>query len=71
MFSTTCMSRPPRGSTASGRALLARAEEFGRANGASRLDLSTAKTNVKAQSVYESLGWVRDEVFLQYSLPLT
>ncbi|MFJ6416301.1 GNAT family N-acetyltransferase [Paeniglutamicibacter sp. NPDC091659] len=53
-----------------GRALLAKAEEFGRANGASRLDLSTAKTNVKAQSVYESLGWVRDELFLQYSLPL-
>lgn len=54
-----------------GRALLTNAETFGRASGASRLDLSTAKTNVKAQSVYESLGWVRDDVFLQYSLPLT
>lgn len=53
-----------------GRALLSKAEAFGRASGASRLDLSTAKTNVKAQSVYESLGWVRDKVFLQYSLPL-
>ncbi|MFF5790733.1 GNAT family N-acetyltransferase [Paeniglutamicibacter sp. NPDC012692] len=54
-----------------GRSLLAAAEEYARANGASRLDLSTAKSNVKAQSVYESLGWVRDELFLQYSLPLT
>lgn len=54
-----------------GRALLTNAEAFGRASGVSRLDLSTAKTNVKAQSVYESLGWVRDDVFLQYSLPLT
>ncbi|WP_125611255.1 GNAT family N-acetyltransferase [Specibacter cremeus] len=51
-----------------GRALLTQAEEFGRAKGATRMDLSTAKTNVKAQSVYESLGWVRDEVFLHYSL---
>lgn len=54
-----------------GRALMNKAEEFGRAQGAVRLELATQKTNVKAQSVYESLGWVRDEVFLHYSLPLT
>lgn len=53
-----------------GRALMTRAEEFGRAQGAVRLDLTTQRTNVKAQSVYESLGWVRDEVFLHYSLSL-
>lgn len=53
-----------------GRALMTKAEEFGRAQGAIRLDLTTQKTNVKAQSVYESLGWVRDEVFLHYSLSL-
>jgi len=31
------------------------------------MDLTTARTNVVAQSLYESLGWVRDEVFLGYS----
>jgi ribosomal protein S18 acetylase RimI-like enzyme len=36
-------------------------------NGKVRMDLSTARTNKAAQSVYESLGWVRDELFLTYN----
>ena len=40
------------------------------ADGKSRMDLSTAKDNVKAQALYESLGWKRDEVFYSYSLDL-
>jgi hypothetical protein len=32
-----------------------------------RMDLTTARTNQAAQSVYASLGWVRDDVFLAYS----
>jgi len=50
-----------------GRQLLQAAEALARERGVQRLDLTTAKTNVKAQSVYEALGWVRDEVFYTYN----
>jgi ribosomal protein S18 acetylase RimI-like enzyme len=53
-----------------GRALMLAAQAFARDAGAVRLDLSTARTNACAQSLYESLGWQRDEVYLTYSLPL-
>ena len=53
-----------------GRALLQAAAEYARAAGAVRMDLATARTNVAAQSLYESLGWVRDDVFLHYSLTI-
>ncbi len=52
------------------RALLARAAAFGRDQGAVRLELSTARTNVTAQRLYEASEWVRDDVFLHYSLSL-
>lgn len=51
-----------------GKALLLAAAEHAAQNGFSRLDLTTAKTNLAAQSLYASLGWVRDEVFHAYSL---
>ena len=50
-----------------GRALLQAAEALAAAHGKARMDLTTAKTNLKAQAAYESLGWVRDEVFFAYS----
>ena len=50
-----------------GKALLLAAERHAAQNGFARMDLTTAKTNVSAQSLYESLGWVRDEVFHAYS----
>jgi ribosomal protein S18 acetylase RimI-like enzyme len=50
-----------------GRQLLLAAEALAREQGVRRLDLTTAKTNLKAQSLYEALGWVRDEVFLTYN----
>ncbi|MCU0870629.1 MAG: GNAT family N-acetyltransferase [Burkholderiales bacterium] len=50
-----------------GRALLRAAEALAREHGKARMDLSTAKTNTAAQAVYESLGWVRDDVFFTYS----
>lgn len=50
-----------------GSALLAAAEDLSRAHGKARMDLTTARTNTGAQAVYESLGWVRDEVFYAYS----
>jgi ribosomal protein S18 acetylase RimI-like enzyme len=54
-----------------GRALMRAAQDFGRAAGAVRLDLSTARTNARAQALYESLGWQRDDAYLVYNLPLT
>lgn len=51
-----------------GRALMQAAFEYAKDNGFTRLYLSTAKTNSAAQTLYESLGWVRDEQFYYYSL---
>ncbi|MCB4785880.1 GNAT family N-acetyltransferase [Delftia sp. Lp-1] len=50
-----------------GRALLLAAEAHARATGHARTDLTTARNNLRAQALYESLGWVRDEVFLTYA----
>lgn len=50
-----------------GRALLLAAEARARSDGKARMDLTTAKTNLRAQSLYEALGWVRDEVFYAYN----
>lgn len=53
-----------------GRALLLAAEAHARATGHARMDLTTARNNLRAQALYESLGWVRDEVFLAYARTL-
>lgn len=53
--------------TGAGRALMLAAHDYAANNGMARLDLSTAKNNTNAQALYESLGWVRDEVFYTYS----
>jgi ribosomal protein S18 acetylase RimI-like enzyme len=53
--------------TGIGKALMLAAHEYAENNGYARLDLTTAKTNLAAQSLYESLGWVRDEVFYSYN----
>jgi ribosomal protein S18 acetylase RimI-like enzyme len=50
-----------------GRALMLAAEARARADGKVRMDLTTAKDNLRAQALYESLGWVRDEVFFAYN----
>lgn len=47
--------------------LLFNSAEHARSNNIGRLDLSTAKNNLSAQTLYESLGWIRDEVFYTYS----
>jgi ribosomal protein S18 acetylase RimI-like enzyme len=52
------------------RALMQAAERHAVATGAVRLDLSTARTNRAAQALYESLGWIRDDVFHVYSRSL-
>ena len=50
-----------------GKLLLEHAHEYAKANNIPRMDLTTAKTNLNAQSLYESLGWVRDDVFFAYN----
>lgn len=59
--------RPEARRCGAGRALLQAAEKLAAANGKARMDLTTARTNTAAQAAYESLGWVRDEVFYAYS----
>jgi ribosomal protein S18 acetylase RimI-like enzyme len=53
-----------------GRRLMEAAAEEARRRGAVSLVLSTARTNHRAQRLYESLGWVRDEEFYEYTLRL-
>ncbi len=53
-----------------GTQLMQVAESFARQTGAVRIALSTQMTNQRAQSLYESRGYVKDEVFYHYSLPL-
>ena len=50
-----------------GKALLIAAEKQAKLVGAHRLDLTTAKNNIVAQTLYESLGWKKDEVFFTYN----
>jgi ribosomal protein S18 acetylase RimI-like enzyme len=52
------------------RALLTAAAAHAQALGAVGLSLSTARDNAPAQALYESLGWVRDGQFCEYSLAL-
>ncbi|QCB45899.1 N-acetyltransferase [Hydrogenophaga sp. PAMC20947] len=49
------------------RQLLLAAETRATADGRVRMDLTTEKTNHQAQALYESLGWLRDEVFYAYT----
>lgn len=53
-----------------GRMLLAAAEDYAQTTGAIRLELATHKTNLTAQALYESQGWVREESFFRYQLPV-
>jgi ribosomal protein S18 acetylase RimI-like enzyme len=54
-----------------GRALMLAAEVHAVSAGIARMELSTAKTNTIAQSLYESLGWERDEAFYVYNKPFS
>jgi len=46
--------------------LLAALESYAWSSGASSLRLNVVRTNVSAQALYESRGWVRDEQFFMY-----
>jgi ribosomal protein S18 acetylase RimI-like enzyme len=49
-----------------GEALLAKAADFARADGAKRIWLRTAVDNFTAQALYEKVGYERDEQFYRY-----
>ncbi|MEM8006751.1 N-acetyltransferase, partial [Morganella morganii subsp. sibonii] len=53
-----------------GEALMNQARGFAESMGACGLQLETAKTNHAGQSLYELLGYVRDEQFYTYWLQL-
>ena len=53
-----------------GQALLHAAADYGRRAGAVRLTLSTERTNLAAQSLYQANGWTLEEAFLNYNLVL-
>lgn len=52
------------------RTLMQAAATEARRNDAAAMVLSTARTNLGAQRLYESLGWRRDDEFLEYGLDL-
>jgi len=52
------------------KALLEAAKTFTQRTGAGRIIISTQISNIAAQSLYESLGYRRDEDFYHYVLPL-
>ena len=54
-----------------GRQLMNRAREHAVETGAASIVLSTARTNLIGQKLYESLGYVQDKEFLNYELFLT
>ena len=53
-----------------GRSLMDKATEFAKSEGYDRLELSTATDNFIGQSLYESLGYERDNDFYHYSLEI-
>lgn len=50
------------------RALMERAKQLAIETGAVYVELDTAKDNTKAQALYESLGYERDNLFYHYVL---
>ena len=52
------------------RLLMDTASKWATTEGASRIDLETARDNAPGQSLYRSLGYELDEVFLKFSLDL-
>jgi GNAT superfamily N-acetyltransferase len=50
--------------------LMSAAEKFARETGAVRIVLSTQISNIVAQKLYESRGYIKDEEFFHYALSL-
>lgn len=56
--------------TGVGGGLMLRARAHAESTGAKGLELATQKENRTAQSLYEAMGYVRDEAFYRYALTL-
>ncbi len=52
------------------RELMIAAQEYANETGALRIDLATQISNVCAQKLYEALGYLKNESFYHYSLPV-
>ena len=52
------------------KSLIGAAEDFGRETNAVRIILSTQVANIAAQSLYESLGYSKNEDFYHYGQQL-
>jgi ribosomal protein S18 acetylase RimI-like enzyme len=52
------------------RMLIEGAAKIGRDRGCQRLVLLTEHTNTPAKTLYESMGWKRDELYARYTLTL-
>jgi ribosomal protein S18 acetylase RimI-like enzyme len=50
--------------------LIDEAAKVGRERGCQRLVLLTEHTNTPAKTLYEAMGWKRDEVYARYTLAL-
>ena len=53
-----------------GESLMKKSREFAKTVGAKSIELSTAKNNFTAQSLYEKIGYVKDNEFYFYSYNL-
>lgn len=51
-----------------GRRLMDAARDLARRTGAIRLELTTERSNITAQALYERCGYARDDVFYKYIL---
>jgi ribosomal protein S18 acetylase RimI-like enzyme len=52
------------------KSLISAAENFARKTGAVRIILATQTSNTAAQSLYESLGYIKDQDFYHYAVKL-
>ena len=50
--------------------LMKKSEEYAKSIGVKGIELSTAKDNLTAQSLYEKIGYIRDNEFYSYSFEL-
>ena len=53
-----------------GERLMKKSQEYAESIGAKSIELSTAKDNLTAQSLYEKIGYIRDNEFYSYSYNL-
>jgi ribosomal protein S18 acetylase RimI-like enzyme len=56
--------------TGAGQQLMQATEAHAKSKGIARLDLTTAKDNFSAQSLYAQQGWQRDDIYYAYNKAL-